>query len=139
MSKHIDIVFDGPPGPEAGRFVEVENAERQSINTGAWIQRDDGYWALRLSLHETARLQGINEAIALIEPKEAQPCDCIKLIDDKWWGHYCDCRNGGDTDRAQSWCESKNNATTIRVLLWDGKADRPEASAEQPKAASELP
>ena len=25
ISKYIDIVFDGPPAPESGRFVEVEN------------------------------------------------------------------------------------------------------------------
>ena len=45
----IDIVFDGPPGPEAGRFVEVENAQGQSIRFGEWVQRPDGYWALRFA------------------------------------------------------------------------------------------
>jgi len=49
VSSHIDIVFAGPPGPEAGRFVEVENADRHSINCGEWIYRDDGYWVLRIS------------------------------------------------------------------------------------------
>jgi hypothetical protein len=48
MHKRIDIVFDGPPGPVAGRFVEVEDASGKSINYGEWIQRPDGYWALRL-------------------------------------------------------------------------------------------
>ena len=43
----IDIVFDGPPGPESGRFVEVENENGQSVNLGEWIQRPDGYSALR--------------------------------------------------------------------------------------------
>lgn len=50
MSAHIDIVFDGPPGPDAGRFVEVENGERRSINFGEWIHRDDGYWVLRFKV-----------------------------------------------------------------------------------------
>lgn len=45
---YIDIVFDGPPGPEPGCFVEVENSEGVSINTGEWKQRPDGYWALRI-------------------------------------------------------------------------------------------
>lgn len=45
---HIDIVFDGPPGPEAGRFVEVEDAWGKSISIGEWIKRADGYWVLRL-------------------------------------------------------------------------------------------
>lgn len=45
---HIDVVFDGPPGPEAGRFVEVEDSTGASISMGEWIERDDGYWALRI-------------------------------------------------------------------------------------------
>ena len=44
----IDIVFDGPPGPVAGRFVEAENSEGMSISVGEWVQRPDGFWALRL-------------------------------------------------------------------------------------------
>ena len=47
MKEFIDIVFDGPPGPEAGRFVEVENSEGRSISIGEWIKRPDGFWALR--------------------------------------------------------------------------------------------
>ena len=43
----IDIVFDGPPGPEGGRFVEVENAQGRSFRLGEWVKRADGYWALR--------------------------------------------------------------------------------------------
>lgn len=42
----IRIVFDGPPGLEAGRFVEVENEHGQSINVGEWRQRADGLWEL---------------------------------------------------------------------------------------------
>lgn len=52
---HIDIVFDGSPGPEAGRFVEVENAMRQSIRFGEWLHRDDGYWVLRIADRPAAR------------------------------------------------------------------------------------
>lgn len=48
MSKHIDIVFDGPPGPEAGRFIEVENDKGESISFGEWVHRADGYWVLRV-------------------------------------------------------------------------------------------
>lgn len=46
--KHTDIVFDGPPGHEAGRFVEVEDAGGKSIRLGEWVHRADGYWALRI-------------------------------------------------------------------------------------------
>lgn len=48
MTKYVDIVFDGPPGPEAGRFVEVENDQGCSISHGEWVNRPDGYWALRI-------------------------------------------------------------------------------------------
>lgn len=44
----IDIVFDGPPGHEGGRFVEVEDAAGKSIKVGEWLQRADGLWALRI-------------------------------------------------------------------------------------------
>ena len=55
MSDAINIIFDGPPGPEAGRFVEVENDDREGVSVGEWIERDDGLWALRITagLHET--------------------------------------------------------------------------------------
>jgi hypothetical protein len=53
---HIDIVFDGPPGPEAGRFVEVEDHRRHSIKFGEWVQREDGYWVLRIDRPEAKSL-----------------------------------------------------------------------------------
>jgi hypothetical protein len=49
---HINIVFDGPPGPEGGRFVEIEDAAGRSITLGEWIERDDGLWTLRIGLAE---------------------------------------------------------------------------------------
>jgi hypothetical protein len=49
MSEYIDIVFDGPPSHESGRFVEVESAEGKSISIGEWVHRPDGYWALRIA------------------------------------------------------------------------------------------
>jgi hypothetical protein len=48
VEKYIDIVFDGPPGPEGGRFVEAENEEGKSIIAGEWINRADGFWSLRM-------------------------------------------------------------------------------------------
>lgn len=44
--KYLDIVFDGPPGPQSGRFVEVER-DGQSVKVGEWIERGD-YWILRI-------------------------------------------------------------------------------------------
>lgn len=50
----VDILFDGPPQHESGRFVEVENSAGMSIKLGEWIQRGDGYFALRIQLSELA-------------------------------------------------------------------------------------
>jgi len=44
----INIVFDGPPGHDAGRFVEVETDDGFSIKCGEWFQRPDGLWSLRI-------------------------------------------------------------------------------------------
>lgn len=46
---HTDIVFAGPPGPDAGRFVEVEDGSGKNIRFGEWIQRADGFWVLRIA------------------------------------------------------------------------------------------
>ena len=45
----INIVFDGPPAHEAGRFVEVEDDAGASISVGQWIERPDGHWVLRIT------------------------------------------------------------------------------------------
>jgi len=47
--KHVDIVFDGPPGPEGNRFIEVEDASGRSIAFGEWIERQDRRWVLRIT------------------------------------------------------------------------------------------
>lgn len=44
--RSIRIVFDGPPGPTAGRFVEVEDADGRSFTAGEWQERPDGLWQL---------------------------------------------------------------------------------------------
>ena len=47
-NQFFDIVFDGPPGPVPGRFVEVENSEGAGMSVGAWVKRPDDYWVLRI-------------------------------------------------------------------------------------------
>jgi hypothetical protein len=51
---YLDIVFDGPPGPESCRFVEVENTHGASVSAGEWLQRLDGYWVLRIHREDVA-------------------------------------------------------------------------------------
>ena len=45
----INIVFDGPPGPEGPRFIEVETDGGRSIGVGEWQERRDGRWGLRIA------------------------------------------------------------------------------------------
>jgi len=49
---YVDIVFDGPPGQESGRFVEVEDPNSKSVRFGKWIDLGEGHWALRIPNHE---------------------------------------------------------------------------------------
>ena len=51
VQPYVDIVFDGPPSHESGRFVEVEDQLGRSIHFGRWVKREDGYWVLRLIPH----------------------------------------------------------------------------------------
>lgn len=44
----INIIFDGPPGPEPPRFVEIETDDRSLIRVGQWIKRPNGRYALRI-------------------------------------------------------------------------------------------
>ncbi len=45
----INIVFDGPPGPTSGRFVEIETDDGKGIAVGEWTKRGGGFWALRIT------------------------------------------------------------------------------------------
>jgi hypothetical protein len=45
-SEEIHFVCDGPPGPESGRFVEVENERGEGRRIGEWRARSDGLWEL---------------------------------------------------------------------------------------------
>ena len=52
---YVDVVFDGPPAPESGRFIEVENEQGESVRVGEWIEDDappgrQRYWRLRIPL-----------------------------------------------------------------------------------------
>lgn len=59
----IDVVFDGPPGPTAGRFVEVEDLSGKSVGVGQWIDRGNGMWALRIPrAHPAQRETDLREA-----------------------------------------------------------------------------
>lgn len=44
----VDVLFDGPPGPECGRFVEVNDLTGASMNVGDWIDYGQGLHSLRV-------------------------------------------------------------------------------------------
>ncbi|QNJ58378.1 hypothetical protein J1763_gp57 [Gordonia phage YorkOnyx] len=56
-STYVDVMFDGPPGPESGRFIEVENQHRASIRFGEWVEFPDGRWALRIHRSDVERIK----------------------------------------------------------------------------------
>lgn len=49
---YIDIVFDGPPGPNTDghhcNFVETEDQYGAGMSAGEWLQREDFWWVLRI-------------------------------------------------------------------------------------------
>ena len=59
VGRELRFVCDGPPGPEAGRFVECEDENGKSFKAGEWIARPDGLWELRVDL---ALISGEREA-----------------------------------------------------------------------------
>ena len=65
--KTIDIIFDGPPSHESGRFVEVER-DGKSINAGEWVELPGGLWALRIPDFESQ----LASARAALEKAEAE-------------------------------------------------------------------
>lgn len=62
----IDIVFDGPPSHESGRFVEVEQ-NGKSIKFGEWVHREDAYWALRIPSIAAALQQARREGMEALD------------------------------------------------------------------------
>ena len=63
MSK-LNIVFDGPPGPECGRFVEVEDEDGRGVAYGEWIDADNGLWYLQFD--DPRQVAGLRAEIAAL-------------------------------------------------------------------------
>lgn len=85
----IDVVFDGPPSHESGRFVEVENEAGASVRVGEWIDRGNGLWALRVPLY--ASLPAAREG-------EGLDADGVRV-----WVEWCE-RHRGDEHIAGPFC-----------------------------------
>lgn len=61
-TRRVRVILDGPPGPEAGRFVELEDDAGKSIGLGSWIELAPrnpdapSLWALEIPIAETAQV-----------------------------------------------------------------------------------
>jgi hypothetical protein len=118
----MDIVFDGPPGHESGRFVEVEDQSGHSISVGEWRDRGDGLWALRI--HRDSR-PAAPDLQPLVDPQETLIRQLTAKLDEitasaQWVG-------GADLlikERDQKHQE----ATQLRVLVAKLEADVLEAT-----------
>ena len=81
---NLNFIFDGPPGPEAGRFVEVENDEGRSVNVGEWTQREE-YWALVVpdrfdEGYQIGRDEALEDAAnALVDLEHYAPTESTKI------------------------------------------------------------
>lgn len=64
-SAFVDVVFDGPPSNKTGRFVDCEGPGGVGVNAGRWIDRGDGYWALRIPLHATPAPSPVAETVSV--------------------------------------------------------------------------
>jgi hypothetical protein len=89
---YVDIVLDGPPSHESGRFVEVEDGAGRGLSMGEWVHRLDGYWVLRIPA-PTEGLKASDGLIVLAVPQET--ADFIAAKDEiekagRSWSHTGD-------------------------------------------------
>ena len=42
----VYVVFDGPPGPVSGRFIETENERGEGVGGIGWRKDERDYWLL---------------------------------------------------------------------------------------------
>lgn len=118
-STYVDVMFDGPPGPESGRFIEVENQHRASIRFGEWVEFADGRWALRIRRRDVERIepdvidhavlqQNLDRARAAFPGTYSRPT-APRICERRWSEmsgahHECVLLAGHDTDRHQCEC-----------------------------------
>lgn len=73
---NIHIVFDGPPGPESGRFVEVEDDDGKSISVGKWSQRGE-FWELVIPDHRGMKAAERERCVQVCRAGRAKEKECL--------------------------------------------------------------
>lgn len=56
--RHVNVVFDGPPGQDSPRLIEVEDENGRSLRLGEWVRAPDGRWHLRFTAEDVRRALG---------------------------------------------------------------------------------
>ena len=69
----VSVIFDGPPGPVCGRFVEVETDDGHNVNIGEWVDRADGLWALRFTQDMFGAVPTVPRIEGCTNPKHDMP------------------------------------------------------------------
>lgn len=76
--RFINFIFDGPPGPDGGRFVEVEDDEGKSIRVGQWEADPrpghEGLWRLRLP--------ALPKRVVLLEADDVAEACYLQVLDE---------------------------------------------------------
>jgi hypothetical protein len=103
----LDVVFDGPPSHESGRFVEVEDKNGKSVKVGRWIDRGDGYWTLRIPTLADAQDEATVETVAL-----ALYCAMARPVLEKYAVEAWSVDTDKVRDRYRRW------ARAVLVVLW---------------------
>lgn len=57
----FQIRFDGPPGPESGRFVECETLDGKGLSIGRWEQDGDDWLLIISGYAEIERRDSVKE------------------------------------------------------------------------------
>lgn len=78
----LDIVFDGPPGHESGRFVEVENERGKSVHAGEWLGPDkDKLYRLRIPRWSPSTNELDPRTVDAIAATSSHPVHAVKVED----------------------------------------------------------
>lgn len=73
----IHIVFDGPPEPESGRFIEVENEKGEGISVGRWEQRGDTWHLILTVPHVMTHIEALAEKLYVRLGTLRAPHQCL--------------------------------------------------------------
>jgi len=52
--RYLDVLFDGFPGPDSCKFIDVVDENGHGVNAGEWLKRGNGTVALRITVDGSA-------------------------------------------------------------------------------------